>query len=102
MRPLRECTFYGLRDVNLVRPLFGANRIAMQRIDNRIMVLLILLIARWQEDDCVSIDSVAFEIAFKSRAVNLDVLHRDGLCAGNHFGNDRLHLGQMCIRDRAV
>ena len=58
MRSLRECAFYGLWDVNLVRPLFGANRIAMQRIDDRIMALLILLIARWQEDDCVSIDGV--------------------------------------------
>src|ERR1035437_5003492 len=32
MRPLRECAFYGLRDVNLVRPLFGANGVTVQRV----------------------------------------------------------------------
>ena len=67
--------------MNLVRPLLRADRIAMQRIDHRITALLILLIARRKEDDCVAIDSIAFEIAFKSRAVNLDVLYRDRLRA---------------------
>ena len=66
----------------------------MQRVDDGIAALLIFLVAGRQEDDDVAIDGIAFEIAFERRAVDLDVLHRDRLCAGDDVGNDGLHLGR--------
>src|ERR1035438_3537044 len=44
MRPLRECAFYGLRDVNLVRPLFGADGVTVQRVDDGIAALLVFFV----------------------------------------------------------
>ena len=90
--PLRERTFDGLRNVDLMRPLFGADGVPVQRVDHGIAALLVFLVAGRQEDDDVTIDSVAFEIAFKRRAVDLDVLHRHRLCAGDDVGNVCLHL----------
>ena len=68
--------------------------VAVQRVDDGIAALLVLLVAGRQEDNHIAIDGVAFQIAFQSCAVNLDVLHRDGLCARHDGGNVGLHLGR--------
>ena len=91
---LRECAFDGLRHVDLVRPLLGADGVAVQRVDDGIAAVSCPGVAGRQEDDDVAVDGVAFQIAFERRAVNLDVLHGDGLGAGNCCGNVRLHLGR--------
>ena len=70
----------------------GADGVTVQCVDDRITALFIFLVAGWQEDDDIAIGSIAFEIAFESRAVNLDVLNCGVLCTGNGFGNVGLHL----------
>ena len=89
---MRERSFSGLRNVDFVRPLLRSNRIAVQRIDDRVTALLVFLITRRQKDNGIAIDNLAFEISFQCRAVDLDVFHRDGLCARHRVGNDGLHL----------
>ena len=74
--PLRERAFDGLRDVDLMRPLLGADGVTVQRVDHGIATLLVFLVAGRQKDDDIAIDGVAFKIAFERRAVDLDVLHR--------------------------
>ena len=66
----------------------------MQRVDHGIAALLVFLVAGRQKDDDVTIDGVAFKIAFKCRAVDLDVLDCYRLCAGDDVGNVCLHLGR--------
>ncbi len=67
-----------------MRPLLGADRVTVQRVDHGITTLLVFLIAGRQKDDDVAIDGIAFEIAFECCAVDLDVLHLHGLCAGDY------------------
>ena len=70
-----------------MRPLLGADGVAVQRVDDGIAALLVFLVAGRQKDDDIAIDGIAFEIAFERRPVDLDVLDRDGLCAGDDFGH---------------
>ena len=79
--------------MNLVRPLLGADGIAVQRIHNRIAAMLLLLVARRQKHKHVAIDSISFEIALKCGTVDLDMLHGDRLGAGNDSGDLGLYLG---------
>ena len=65
LRALRECALDGLRHVDLVRPLLGADRITVQRIDHRVAPGLLSGIAGRQEDDHVAVHGVAFQIAFQ-------------------------------------
>ena len=87
-----------------MRPLLGADRVTVQRVDHGITALLLFLIAGRQKDDYVAIDGIAFEIALKRRAVNLDVLYRDRLCARDNLRDVRFHLGiglrGRCHRNR--
>ena len=73
---LRERAFDRLRNVNLVRPLLGADGITVQRIDHRIAPLFIFVIAGRQENDHITIDSIALKITFKRCPMNLDVFYR--------------------------
>ena len=84
----------GLRHVDLLRPLFGADRVAVQRVDDRVAPRPGFGVARRQKHEHVAVDGITLEVAFKGRAVDLDTFHRDWLCAGHdgrHFG---LHLGR--------
>ena len=65
VRAQRERAFDGLRYMNLVRPLLGADGVAVQRVDHRIAALLVFLVAGRKKNDDVTIDGVAFKIAFK-------------------------------------
>ena len=97
LRALGEGAFDGLRDVDFVRPLLGADGVAVQRVDDGIAAVLVLRVARRQEDEDVAVDGVAFEIAFERSAVDLDVLDGDRLCAGDDcrdFGFDLS--GKLC------
>ncbi len=82
-RALREGAFDRLRHVDFVRPLFGADGVTVQRVDDGIAARFFLRIAGRQKDKDVAINCVAFQIAFQCRAVNFDVLDRYGLCTGN-------------------
>ena len=73
-RALGECPFDRLRHVDLLRPLLRADRVAVQRVDDRVAAGAVLVIARRQEDDGVPIDRIALQIAFERRAVNRDAL----------------------------
>ena len=79
-------------NMNFVRPLLGANRIAVQRVDDGIAALHIFLIAGRQKDEDIAIHCIPLQIAFKGCAVDLDVLHRVRLCAWDDVGNDGLRL----------
>ena len=49
----------------------------MQGIYHRVAAMLVLAVARRQEDDHVAVDRVSLQVALQSRAVNLDVLNRN-------------------------
>ena len=89
---LDECAFDRLRHVDFTRPLCGSNEEAVQRIDDWIVPMLVLLVAGRQEHDHVAIDGISLQITFQSGTVNLDVLYRDRLCARNHRWHYRLNL----------
>ena len=82
------------------RPLVGADEETVQRVDHRIAALRVFLIAGRKEDDHVAIDGLAFKIALKRSAVDLDVLHRDGLCTWHRRGNVGLYLCRNAILRR--
>ena len=84
--------FDGLRHVNFLRPLRGADRIAVKRVDNRIAPGLLGGIAGRQEDHYVAVDGVVLQIAFQRGPMNLDVLHRERLGTGDHRRNFGLDL----------
>ena len=92
LRAFCKRAFDCLRHMNLVTPLLGADGVAVQGIDHRVAAMLVFAVTRRQEDDHVTVDRVSLEIAFESCAVDLDLLNRDGLCAGDNVGNVRLHL----------
>jgi hypothetical protein len=71
--------------MNFVGPLLCSNGIAVERVDNWVVAGFLLGIARRQKYEDVAIHGVSLQIAFKGCAVNLDVLHRDGICPGNHW-----------------
>ncbi len=102
--PLREGSLNRLRHMDLVRPLLGAYRIAVQRIDNWIAPALVRGVAGWQDDNDVAIDGIAFQIALQRGAVNFDALHRYGfrsLHYGRHVGlNLRQHRYRQYKSDR--
>ena len=86
VRALGERAFDGLRHVDLVGPLLGADRVAVQRVDDRVAARRVRRIARRQKDDDVAIDGVTLQVAFERDAVDLDVLHRDRPGSGNRRG----------------
>ena len=51
--------------MDLVRPLLGADGVAVQRIHHRIAAALFLRVARRQEHEHVAVDRIAFEIALQ-------------------------------------
>jgi hypothetical protein len=69
-----ECTFNGLRHVDLLRPLFCANRIAVKRVYDRIATAPVACITGRQKDKGGAVDGVPFEIAFERLTVNRDAL----------------------------
>ena len=73
-----ECAFDRLRDVDLARPLFGADRIAVQGINHRIAAFAFSRIAWRQKDEHVAIDGIAFEVSDERRSMNLDPFERRG------------------------
>ncbi len=87
---LGECAFDCLRHVNFMSPLFGANRVSMQRINDGVMAVLVSATAGRQEHDHVAVDGITLEVAFETGAVDLDVLRRDRPGTGRDLG---LHLG---------
>ena len=93
LRALGEGALDCLGHNDLVRPLLGADGIAVQRVDHGVAAVLAGGVAGRQEDDDIAIDGVAFQIAFERGAVNLDVLGGDGFCAGDWWRNNGLDLG---------
>jgi hypothetical protein len=81
-----------LRHVDLVAPLLSTNGKTVQSIHNRVAAMLVLVVAWRQKDNGVPVNCVSLQIALQSRAVDLDVLHDCGLCAGDHRRYDSLHL----------
>src|SRR6478672_5344560 len=84
--------------MDFVRPLLCSDGVTMQRIDHWIPAIFVLGVAWRKKDDSVAIDGVAFKIAFECGAVNLDMLNRHWLGAGNNIRHDRLDLpeAQAC------
>lgn len=55
-----------------MRPLFGANGVTVQRINDGIAARFVFLVAGGQENNCLAVDGIAFQIAFKRGTVDLD------------------------------
>ena len=72
--------------MDLLRPLLGADAVAVEGIDDRIPLLLVCGVPGRQIDDGVTIDGVALEIAFECGAVNCDFLDRNGFRTGSTEG----------------
>ena len=102
LRALCEGALDGLRHVDLVGPLLGANRVAVQRVDHRVAARVLFGIAGRQKDNRVAVDGFALQIALKSSTVNPDVLHRHRLCARDHRRYDGLHLRQQSSEQRRL
>src|SRR4029450_10038480 len=83
VRALGKRSLDGLRHVDFLSPLLGANRIAVQRVDDRVTARAVLVVARGQEDDHVAIDGVSLQVAFEGRSVNLDAFD-DGRTGARH------------------
>ena len=90
--PLRERALDHLRSMDLLRPLLGADAVAVESVDDRVPLLLIRGVPGRQIDDDVTIDSVALEIAFERGAVYFDFLDRNGFRTGFHGRDLGLHL----------
>ena len=90
--PLGEGAFDGLRHVDFLRPLFRADRIPVQRVDDRIASRAILVVARREKDDNVPVDGIAFEIAVERLPVNLDALDDRRSRPGHDVRHIRLDL----------
>ena len=78
--------------MDFMAPLLGADGIAMQGIDHRVAPRFVLGVTGRQEDKHVAVHRIALQIAFQSRAVNLDVLHRYRLGVRDYRRHDRLNL----------
>ena len=66
----------------------------MQRVDDRIAAVFLFLIAGRQEDEYVAVDRIPLQVAFQSRAVNLDVVNRNRLCSRNYLRNIGCYLSR--------
>ena len=93
-RPFGEGAFYGLGDMDFHAPLLGADRIAVQRIDDRIAPSRLLVVAGRQKDQHIPLCRIAFEISLQRNAMDLHMLNRDRGCAWHDIGNIVLDLGQ--------
>ena len=78
--------------MDLMGPLFGANKVSMQRVDYRIATPHLFRVTGWQEDDDVPIRAFCFQISLQRCAVDLDVFDGHGRCAWNLRRCRRLHL----------
>ena len=97
-RAERECAFNRLRDVNLLRPLFGADRVAVKRVDDRVAMAPVAGVAGRQKDEDGPIDGVPFQIAFERRAVNRDALDGGGSRSRDNVRHRGLHLARSGTR----
>ncbi len=91
---LGEGALDGLGHMDFLRPLLGANGVAMQGVDHGIAAAFVAGIARRQKDQHLAVDGVAFQVALQCGAVNLDVLHRYRLGAGHYRRHFSLSLCQ--------
>ncbi|MBF5092562.1 hypothetical protein F1640_22035 [Novosphingobium sp. NBM11] len=76
--------------------MFGADRIAVQRIEHRIAPLGLGGVVWRQHDEHRPVRRLAFQIAFERRAVDRDGLHRQPRRAGD----DRRTLGHRLGKRR--
>ncbi len=53
--------------MDFVSPLLGADGIAVQGIDDRVVAGRLVAVTRRQEYENVAVDGIAFQIAFQSR-----------------------------------
>jgi hypothetical protein len=88
-----ESTFDRLRHVDFMAPLLGADRVAVQGIDDGISARLLLCIARRQEHEHVAVNGISFQIAFQGGPADLNVFHGHWLGARNGCGYFGLNLG---------
>jgi hypothetical protein len=73
-----------------MNPLFGADRISVQGIDNRIPTSSVMLVARRQDDNNFSVGIVALQIALNASNMHQSVLNQRWLCSDHFVG----HVGQ--------
>jgi hypothetical protein len=88
-----EGAFDGLRDMYFVTPLFGADGISVQGVDDGVAAGSVLRVAGREEDEDVAVNGVAFEIAFDGSGVDFDVLEGDGFGVGDDGRDVGLDLG---------
>ena len=88
----RERSFDRLRNVDLPGPLVGADRVAVQGVDDWIPSRLVRVVARRQEDDRITVDGVALQVALEGLPMNRDAFDDGRTRAWNHVGHVRLQL----------
>src|SRR6185312_6212821 len=78
--------------MDLMGPLLRSDGIAVQRIDHRIAVMLVPVVAGRKKNNDVAIDSITLQVALKRCAMDLYVLHSVRFCVRNRIGDLCLYL----------
>ena len=79
---LRKGAFDGLGYMDFVSPLLGTDGVPVQCVHDGVAAMFVLLITGRQKHDDIAVDGVAFQIAFKRCAVDLDSLNSDWFAPG--------------------